>query len=81
MRARLLELEAEVDARSDMQPDPTQTRVEPVRDPDTLTDGEDASNEPIAFGGEGPLNGAHLEERVGESTFNSLRDDPCRCWF
>ena len=27
--------------------DPTQTRVETVRDPDTLTDGLDASNEPI----------------------------------
>ena len=39
-RDRILELEQANDAHS-------QTRVEPVRDPDTLTDGRDASNDPL----------------------------------
>lgn len=38
-RDRIAELEASLE--------PSQTRIEPVRDPDTLTDGRDASNEPI----------------------------------
>ena len=37
--ARIAELEASVE--------PSQTRIEPVRDPDALTDGRDASNDPI----------------------------------
>ena len=36
--ARIVELEADVE--------PGQTRIEPVRDPETLTDGRDASNDP-----------------------------------
>lgn len=38
-RARIEELEETFE--------PSQTRIEPVRDPDTLTDGRDASNEPM----------------------------------
>jgi len=38
-RARIEELESS--------PERSQTRIEPVRDPDTLTDGRDASNEPM----------------------------------
>jgi len=38
-RTRIAELE--------MTSDTVQTRIEPVRDPDTLTDGRDASNDPI----------------------------------
>jgi len=78
LRARLMELEADMDARSASQPDPTQTRVEPVRDPDTLTDGQDASNEPIAFESHNGVNGQRLDGKQNGGdvpAFNSLRDD------
>lgn len=61
-RARIDDLESRVAA----EPDPTQTRIEPVRDPDALTDGRDASNEPIE---DERLNGAE------DIAFNSLRDN------
>ena len=59
---RIDELEAqsmEADESQTDSFDPTQTRVEAVRDPDALTDGLDASNEPIGR----------------ELTVNTLRDD------
>ncbi len=46
--------------------DPTQTRVEPVRDPDTLTDGRDASNEPM---------GREIHDGADDAAINSLRDN------
>ena len=46
--------------------DPTQTRVEPVRDPDTLTDGRDASNEPM---------GREMHDGADDAAINSLRDN------
>ncbi len=72
-RARILELEAEADARASTQPDPTQTRVEPVRDPETLTDGRDASNDPIPGDGHEGLNGNRID--ADDGAFASLRDD------
>ncbi len=72
-RARVLELEAEADARASTQPDPTQTRVEPVCDPDTLTDGRDASNDPLPGGDHEGLNGNRID--ADEGAFASLRDD------
>ena len=72
-RARILELEADADARASSQPDPTQTRVEPVRDPDALTEGRDASNEPISGDGHEGLNGNRIDTEDG--AFASLRDD------
>jgi predicted flap endonuclease-1-like 5' DNA nuclease len=72
-RARILELEAEADERSSSQPDPTQTRVEPVRNPDTLTGGRDASNEPIADRSPDSLNGSEVDSEEG--SFNALRDN------
>jgi predicted flap endonuclease-1-like 5' DNA nuclease/type II secretory pathway pseudopilin PulG len=50
--------------------DPAQTYIEPVRDPDELTEGHDASNEPMD---EVELNGAAAEN--DGLSFNSLRDD------
>ena len=46
--------------------DPTQTRVEPVHDPDTLTDGRDASNEPM---------GREMRDGTEDAAINSLRDN------
>lgn len=48
-RERISELEASAA--------PSQTRIEPVRDPETLTDGRDASNEPIDDESNEPING------------------------
>lgn len=68
-REHVSELEARSAVTGELQADgidPTQTRVETVRDPDTLTDGMDASNEPI-----------RVEEPVepDDVAVNSLRDD------
>ena len=70
LRQRLFELEAEADERAIDGPDPTQTHVEPMRDPDTLTDGRDASNEPLGKV-EAKANGADDED----DALDSLRDD------
>ena len=73
MRQRVLELEVEADARAAHETDPTQTHVEPMRDPDTLTDGRDASNEPL---GVARLKGNGADdEDARDSTFKTLRDD------
>ncbi len=69
-RERIEELESQSVETEDALPgdgiDPTQTRVEPVSNPEMLTDGLDASNEPIGH------------ESAGDSevaTVNPLRDD------
>lgn len=71
LRQRLFELEAQADERSVEGLDPTQTHVEPMRDPDTLTDGRDASNEPMGSAAS-KANGADDQE---DDAFDGLRDD------
>jgi predicted flap endonuclease-1-like 5' DNA nuclease/predicted nucleic acid-binding Zn-ribbon protein len=64
-RARILELETSLERG--------QTRIEPVRDPDTLTDGRDASNEPM---GDEPINDDAVEEAIeAEIDVESEQDD------
>jgi predicted flap endonuclease-1-like 5' DNA nuclease/type II secretory pathway pseudopilin PulG len=62
-KARIEELEAELI-------DPAQTYIEPVRDPDDLTEGHDASNQPIE---DTTLNGTAIDSDI--APFNRLRDD------
>lgn len=72
MRQRILDLETEADARPVEGPDPTQTHIEPMRDPASLTDGRDASNEPM---GERRTNGKGADDDAFETAFDTLRDD------
>jgi predicted flap endonuclease-1-like 5' DNA nuclease/regulator of replication initiation timing len=65
-RDRIEEMESLLAGEPEPHLDPTQTRVEPVRNPDSLTDGLDASNEPIED---------EHQNNAEDIAFNSLRDN------
>lgn len=70
LQQQLDEAHAKIDELQSELIDPAQTYIEPVRDPDELTEGYDASNEPMD---DTALNGAAAEN--DDLSFNSLRDD------
>ena len=73
--------EAHIRLRSLEQPDEgIQTRIEPVHDPDALTDGRDASNDPVDNPDTTAATGASDDpepavESVNDRVVNTLRDD------